>query len=137
MRLRFLRELAELALGTALGVGLVWLVHRLWPGLFGITHLAYHQWQVLGGAAGFLAAVAWSTGRVERSIDHRLPLHQRPRPSFRNGRPLGVLGWRARDAWGEYLLLVLAVLVMAVILWLVRTYLPAVRLTPRSPLRPR
>ena len=127
MRVRVLCELAELVLGTALGAGAAWLIHRVAPGLFLRSRLTYREWSVLGAAAGFLAAVAWSTSRVERSIDRRLPLHQRPRPSFGSGRLLGVLGWRARDAWGEYLLLVLAIVMVAVILWLVRTYLPQVR----------
>lgn len=127
MRLIDPRELAELALGTALGAGLTWLVARAVPSLFSRGHLAAREWMVLGGAAGFLAAVTWSTSQVERRLDQRIPLHQRPRPTFRDGRPFGVLGWRARDAWGEYLLLVLAVLMVVVILWLVRTFLPQVR----------
>lgn len=127
MRVGVFRELAELVVGTALGAAAAWLVHRVAPGLFLYSRLSYREWQVLGGAAGFLAAITWSTSRVERSIDRRLPLHRRPRPSFRSGRPLGVLGWRARDTWGEYLLLVLAVVMVALILWLVRTYLPQVK----------
>lgn len=123
MRFLDFRELFELTLGTLLGLGVVWLLHRQSPGLFHGA-LSLREWQLIGGGAGFLLAVAWSARKVEQRIDHRLPPHQRTLPAFRDGRPAGVLAWRARDATSEYLWLVMAVVIVLLIVWLAKTFVP-------------
>lgn len=123
MRYLDIRELIELILGTVFGLGVVWFLNRQWPGLFRGS-LSLREWYVIGGGAGFLLAVAWSARKVEQGIDYRLPPHQRTPPSFRNGRPAGILAWRARDATSEYLWLVMAVVVALMIIWLAKTFVP-------------
>jgi hypothetical protein len=118
-----LRELAELILGTLLGLGVVWFLNRQWPGLFR-GDITYRQWLGIGAGAGLLLATTWSARKVEQQLDHRVPPHQRKPPSFRNGRPVGVLVWRSRDAMSEYLWLVLGVVVVLLILWLAKTFVP-------------
>jgi hypothetical protein len=121
-----IRELIELILGTLLGLGLVWLLNRHWPGLFAAGNLTLRQWCLIGGGAGLVLAIAWSARKVEQRIDHRLPPHQRNPPSARDGRPIGVLAWRTRDATSEYLWLVMAVVIVLLIIWLARTFVPQV-----------
>ena len=125
MRFLDLRELVELILGTVLGLGVVWFLNRQWPGLFrGV--ISPREWYGIGAGTGFILAVAWSARKVDQRIDHRLPPHQRKTPSFRDGRPVGVLAWRTRDSTSEYLWLVMAVVVVLVILWLAKTFVPQV-----------
>lgn len=124
MRYLDIRELAELILGTLFGLGVVWLLDRQWPGLLRENGITPRQWYGIGAGVGLVLAVAWSARQVHQRIDHRLPPHQRQAPSFRDGRPVGVLAWRTRDAASEYLWLVLAVVVVLMILWLVKTFVP-------------
>jgi hypothetical protein len=121
-----LRELVELFLGTLLGLGVVWCLNRQWPGLLRDNLITPRQWYGIGAGVGLVLAAAWSARKVDRKIDHRIPPHQRKLPSFREGRPVGVLAWRTRDATSEYLWLVLAVVVVLVILWLAKTFTPQV-----------
>jgi hypothetical protein len=123
---RFLdiRELVELILGTLLGLGVVWFLDRQWPGLLRDNFIAPRQWYGIGAGVGLLLAAAWSARKVDQRIDHRVPPHQRPSPSFRDGRPVGVLAWRTRDATSEYLWLVMGVVVVLVIIWLARRFVP-------------
>jgi hypothetical protein len=123
---RFLREPLELILGTSLGLGVVWLLNRQWPGLLRASDLSLRQWYWIGGAVGFLLAVAWSARKVDQRLDYRLPPHQRTPPSFRDGRPVGVLAWRTRDATSEYLWLVMAVVIVLMIIWLAKTFTPQI-----------
>jgi hypothetical protein len=118
------QELIELVLGTVIGLGVVWLLHRQWPGLLRENGISPGQWYGIGAAVGLVLATAWSARKVNQRIDHRLPPHQRQPPSFRDGRPVGVLAWRTRDATSEYLWLVLAVVVVLMILWLAKTFVP-------------
>jgi hypothetical protein len=122
---RFLdiRELVELILGTVLGLGVVWFLNRQWPGLFR-GFITAREWYGIGAVAGLLLAAAWSARKVDQRIDYRIPPHQRTPPSFRAGRPVGVLAWRTRDATSEYLWLVMAVVVVLVIIWLAKTFVP-------------
>jgi hypothetical protein len=121
--MRFLQELVELILGTSLGLGAVWLINRQSPGLFrGQVTLPQGYW--IGAGVGLLLAIAWSARQVDRRIDHRIPPHQRTPPSYGGGRPIGVLAWRTRDATSEYLWLVMAVVVVLMIIWLARTFVP-------------
>ena len=126
MRFVDVRELIELVLGTVFGLGVVWFLNRQWPGLFRGSVISIREWYGIGAAAGLLLAVLWSARKVEQRIDHRLPPHQRNPPSFRDGRPVGVLAWRTRDATSEYLWLVMAVVVVLMILWLAKTFVPQV-----------
>ncbi len=123
MRYVDLRELLELAVGTLLGVGLVSLLHHQWPGLL-VSPPTYDTWRIIGAGLGLLLAVVWSARKVDQRIDHRIPPHQRKLPAFNEGRPVGVLAWRTRDAASEYLWLVMGVVVVLMILWLVRTFVP-------------
>jgi hypothetical protein len=120
-----LRELVELILGTLLGLGVVWFLHRQWPGLFR-GQIGHREWYGIGAGAGFLLATAWSARKVEQRIDHRLPPHLRKPVSVRDGRPVGVMAWRTRDAAAEYLWLVLAVVVVLLVIWLAKTFVPQV-----------
>ena len=124
MRYIDLRELIELILGTLLGLGVVWFLNRQWPGLLHGNLITPRQWYGVGAGVGLVLAAAWSARMVDRRIDHRLPPHQRPPPSFRDGRPVGVLAWRTRDATSEYLWLVMAVIVVLMIVWLAKTFVP-------------
>ena len=123
MRYLDIRELIELILGTVLGLGVVWVVNRQWPGLFR-GDISYRDWLLIGAGAGLLVAVLWSGREVGKRVDHRIPAHQRKPPSFRDGRPVGVLAWRTRDAASEYLWLVLGVVVVLMIIWLAKTFVP-------------
>ena len=123
MRYLDIRELTELILGTLFGLGVVWFLNRQWPGLFR-GDISYREWLGIGAGAGLLLAVAWSGRKVEQKVDHRIPAHLRAPPSFRDGRPVGVLAWRARDAASEYLWLVLGVMVILIIIWLAKTFVP-------------
>ena len=123
MRYLDIRELIELILGTVLGLGVVWVINRQWPGLFH-GDIGYRDWLAIGAGAGLLLAVLWTGREVGKKVDHRIPAHQRKRPSFREGRPVGVLAWRTRDGAAEYLWLVLAVVVVLMIIWLARTFVP-------------
>ena len=126
MRYLDIRELIELILGTLFGLGVVWFLNRQWPGLLRENLITPRQWYGIGAVVGFLFAAAWSARKVDQRIDHRVPPHQRKPPSFRDGRPVGVLAWRTRDATAEYLWLVMAVVVVLVILWLAKTFTPQV-----------
>ncbi|MGE0353918.1 MAG: hypothetical protein AB7I33_17580 [Gemmatimonadales bacterium] len=121
---RFLdsRELVELVGGTLAGVALVWMLNRLWPGLFS-GRIRYREWLGIGAGVGFLLAALWSAHKVEQKLDYRIPMHVRRKPTFRDGRPIGVIAWRTRDAAMEYLFLVMGVVVVLLILWLAKTYL--------------
>jgi hypothetical protein len=116
-----IRELIELIGGTLLGLGIVWVLNRQWPGLFH-GQIGYREWLGVGAAAGFLLASIWSARKVEQRIDHRIPAHLRRPPSFRDGRPVGVLAWRTRDAATEYLWLVMGVIVVLLIIWLTKRF---------------
>ena len=118
-----LRELLELTLGTVVGLGVVWFLNRQWPGLF-VGSVTQGQWYGIGAAVGLVLAMTWSARLVDRKIDHRIPPHQRKAPSFRDGRPVGVLAWRTRDATSEYLWLVMAAVIVVMIAWLARTFVP-------------
>ncbi len=123
MRFIDLREILELAFATALGLGAAWFIlehHARWipRGVSSTT------WLAIGAGAGFLLAVLWSSWRVDGKVDKRLPRHLRPTPRFSEGRPVGVAGWRAKDAASEYLWLLLGVVVAAVVVWLAKTYVP-------------
>ena len=124
MRYLDIRELIELICGTLLGLGVVWFLHRQWPGLFRGSVISPREWYGIGAVAGLILAGFWSARQVDRRIDHRLPAHQRKPPSFRDGRPVGVLAWRTRDATSEYLWLVMAVVVVLMIIWLAKTFVP-------------
>lgn len=118
-----LRELVELLAGTLAGVAIVWTLNHFWPQLFH-GDISYREWLGIGAATGFFIAVTWSARQVEHGIDHRIPQHQRQPPSFRDGRPVGVLAWRARDSASEYLWLVMGVVVILLIIWLAKTFVP-------------
>jgi hypothetical protein len=120
---KWLQEPFELILGTSAGLGVVWLLNRQWPGLFR-GEISRPQWYLIGAGVGLLLAVAWSARQVDRSIDHRIPPHQRTLPSYSDGRPVGVLAWRTRDATSEYLWLVMAVAVVLMTIWLAKTFVP-------------
>ncbi len=123
MRHLDIREIIELLAGTLLGVAIVWTLNHFWPQLFhGI--ITYREWLGIAAITGFLLAVLWSGRQVEHTIDHRIPAHQRRPPSFRDGRPVGVLAWRTRDAAAEYLWLVMGIAVVLMIIWLARTFVP-------------
>ena len=121
--MRYLREVLELTIALALGLAIAWVVHARYPQLIprGISH---ETWFCMSGGIGLLLGILWSGWRVSRTVDRRLPRHLRPVPRFRDGRPLGVMAWRARDMASEYLWLVLAVLVVLVIIWLAKTFVP-------------
>jgi hypothetical protein len=123
VRYVYIRELLELIAGTLLGLGLVWVVNRQWPGLFR-GDIGYREWLAIGSAVGFLLATAWSARKVEQAIDHRVPPHQRKPPAFRDGRPFGVIAWRTRDATAEFLWLVMGAVVVLAIIWLAKTFVP-------------
>jgi hypothetical protein len=120
---KWLQEPFELVLGTSVGLGVVWLLNRQWPGLLR-GEISLPQWYLIGAGVGLLLAIAWSARQVDRTIDHRMPPHQRKPPSYRDGRPVGVLAWRTRDATSEYLWLVMAVVVVLMIIWLAKTFVP-------------
>ena len=121
--MRFLRELLELLAGSLVGAGLVAGVQHFWPHF--LSHaLSARAWLGVGAGAGFLMAAAWSGHQVAQGVDYRVPGHARKHPSWRDGRPVGLLAWRARDAAMEYAFLLLGAVVVLVILWLVRTFLP-------------
>ena len=124
MRYLDIRELIELICGTLFGLGVVWFLNRQWPGLFRGSVISIREWYGISAATRLLFAVGWSARKVEQRIDHRPPPHQRKAPAFRDGRPVGVLAWRTRDATSEYLWLVMAVVVGLVILWLAKTFVP-------------
>ena len=124
MRYFDIRELVELILGTLLGLGVVWFVNRQWPGLLRGSVITPREWYGIGAVVGLFLAMAWSARVVDRRIDHRLPPHQRKPPSFRDGRPVGVFTWRTRDATSEYLWLVMAAVLVVMIIWLARTFVP-------------
>ncbi|MEO8199271.1 MAG: hypothetical protein ABI679_02010 [Gemmatimonadota bacterium] len=123
MRHLDLRELIELLAGTLAGAAAVWLLNHFWPPLFR-GYIGYREWLGIGAAAGFLMAVTWSGRQVEQRIDHRIPQHLRKPPSYRDGRPVGVFAWRTRDAASEYLWLVMGVVVVLMIIWLAKTFVP-------------
>ena len=126
MRYIDIRELAELTLGTLFGLGVVWFLNRQWPGLLHANVITTRQWYGIGAAVGLVLAMAWSARMVDRRIDHRLPPHQQKQPSFRDGRPVGVFAWRTRDATSEYLWLVMAVVIVLMVIWLAKTFVPQV-----------
>lgn len=118
-----LRELIELLAGTLAGVALVWVLNHFEPQFFR-GDITYHEWLGIGAVVGFVLAAGWSARQVERGLDHRVPQHQRKPPSFRDGRPVGVLAWRTRDSASEYLWLVMGVVVVLMIIWLAKTFVP-------------
>jgi hypothetical protein len=115
------REPLELLAGTLLGVLLARALLALLPERLG--SVSPEAALVAGGAAGFLAGVSWSAWRVLDAQDKRVPLYQRTWPSLRDGRPLGVLAARSRTSTLEYLMWVLAALVVVGIVALARRYL--------------
>ena len=121
--MRYVRELLELIVGVAIGLGIAWVVHEYRPQLSprGIDH---ETWFCVAGGIGLLLALAWSGWQVGKTVDRRLPRHLRQVPRFRDGRPFGVLAWRARDLASEYLWVLLGVLVVLVIIWLAKTFVP-------------
>lgn len=119
--MRFLREPLELLLGALGGWAAAYAAVRFRLDL--PAGPADATWRWIGAGAGGLLAALWSASRIERGIDHRVPAHARPAPSWRQGRPLGFLIWKARDAALEYIWLVMAAVVALVILWLARTFL--------------
>jgi len=123
MRFIDLRELVELLVATLLGAAAVWIANHFWPPLFH-GRIGYRNWLGIGAVAGFLMGVLWSARQVERTIDHRISSHQRRPPSFRDGRPVGVLAWRTRDGASEYLWVVMGVVVVLLIIWLAKTFIP-------------
>jgi hypothetical protein len=123
MRFVDLRELMELLAATLLGVAVVWVANHVWPSFFH-GGIGYRNWLGIGAAAGLLLGVLWSARQVEHSIDRRIPQHLRKPPSFRNGRPVGVMGWRTRDATSEYLWLIMGAVVVLLIIWLAKTFVP-------------
>jgi hypothetical protein len=124
MRYLDIREIIELLAGILLGVAVVWALNHFFPQLFRTSDIGYRDWLGIGAIAGFLLADTWSGKEVERRIDHRVPPHQRKPPSFRDGRPVGVVAWRTRDAASEYLWLVMGMVVVLMILWLAKTFVP-------------
>lgn len=116
-----LLEPLELLAGTLLGVLLGRLLLSVAPERLGGIPPA--GMLVAGGVAGFLAGVSWSAWRVLEAQDKRVPLHQRTWPALRDGRPLGVLAARSRNTTLEYLMWVLAALVVVGIVALARRYL--------------
>jgi hypothetical protein len=121
--MRYLRELLELIFALAIGLAVAWFVHEHYPRV--IPHgMSHETWFCLNGGIGLLLATMWSGWKVGRTVDRRLPRHLRPMPRFRDGRPFGVLAWRARDLALEYLWLVLGVLVVLVVIWLAKTFEP-------------
>lgn len=123
MRYIDLRETLELVVASLAGLAVTWFVLEHHPRVIP-AGLAPDLWLGLGAGFGFLLAVAWSGWRVGKKVDKRIPRHLRQAPRFDEGRPLGVMAWRTRDAASEYLWLLLAVLVALVILWLARTFVP-------------
>lgn len=123
MRYIDLRELLELIVAGTIGLALAWFVLEHHPRAVP-SGLSSPAWFGLGIGAGLLLATIWSAWRVDRRVDKRLPRHLRPPPRFDQGRPIGVMAWRTRDAASEYLWLVLGVLVVLVIIWLARTFEP-------------
>ena len=121
--MRYFRELLELTIAGAIGLGIAWFVHEHHPQLIprGMSH---DMWFCMSGGIGLLLAIVWSGWRVGKTVDRRLPRHLRPVPRFRDGRPFGVLAWRARDLATEYLWVLLGVLVAVVIVWLAKTFVP-------------
>ena len=123
MRYFDLREILELAFATLIGFAAAFIIqehHQPWIPR-GVSSTA---WLVAGASAGFLLAVMWSAWRVDKRVDKRLPRHLRPIPRFSEGRPVGVAAWRTKDAASEYLWLLLGVLILAMIVWLAKTYVP-------------
>lgn len=117
------RELLELTVAGAAGLTAAFVVREHHAQV--IPHaITPDAWLGLGAGVGLLLAIIWSGWKVGRSVDQRVPRHLRPAPRFRDGRPFGVLAWRARDMVSEYLWLVLGVLVVLVILWLAKTFVP-------------
>lgn len=121
--MRFSRELLELVVAGAVGLALAFFVREYHPQLIS-RRVSPGLWLAMGAGVGFLMAMLWSGWKVGRSVDKRLPRHLRPVPRFRDGRPFGVVAWRARDLASEYLWLVLGVLVVLVIVWLAKTFVP-------------
>ena len=116
-------ELLELCIAGAVGLGAAWFVlehhSRVVPP--GITPAV---WLGIGAGVGLLLATMWSVWRVDKRVDKRLPRHLRPPPKFSEGRPVGVAAWRTRDAASEYLWVLLGVLLVLVIIWLAKTFVP-------------
>ncbi|MEP7327414.1 MAG: hypothetical protein ABI836_15800 [Gemmatimonadota bacterium] len=123
MRYLDLRELLELAVTGASGLAVAFVVRENYPQVIP-RWITRDLWLVIGGGIGFLVAMTWSAWKVGRTVDRRLPRHLRPVPRLRDGRPFGVLTWRARDLVSEYLWLVAGVLVVLVIIWLAKTFVP-------------
>lgn len=121
--MRYFRELLELTFATVIGLAIAWFVHEHHPQLIpgGMSH---EMWFCMVGGIGLLVAIAWSAWRVGKTVDRRLPRHLRPVPRFRDGRPFGVLAWRARDLATEYLWVLLGMLAVVVIVWLAKTFVP-------------
>ena len=121
--MRYVRELLELTFAGAIGLALAFVVREYHPQVIP-RRMTPDLWLAIGAGAGLLLAMLWSAWKVDRTVDKRLPRHLRPPPRFRDGRPFGVLAWRARDAASEYLWLVLGVLVVLVIVWLAKRFVP-------------
>jgi hypothetical protein len=121
--MRFIRELLELSFAGAVGLALAFFVREYQPQVIP-RRISPGLWLGIGAGAGLLVAMMWSGWKVGRTVDRRLPRQARPVPRFRDGRPFGVLAWRARDLAWEYLWLVLGGLLVLVIIWLAKTFEP-------------
>lgn len=115
------REPLELLTGTVLGVLLGRALLAVAPER--LSSIPPGAILAAGGVAGFLAGVSWSAWRVLEAQDKRVPLYQRTWPALRDGRPLGVLAARSRNTTLEFLMWVLAALVVVGIVALARRYL--------------
>lgn len=123
MRYIDLREILEIAVAALVGLTAAWFVLEHHPRVIPAA-IQPDVWLGIGAGLGFLLAAIWSGWKVDRKVDKRLPGHLRPPPRFSEGRPVGVAVWRTRDAASEYLWLLLGVLVVLVIVWLAKTYVP-------------
>jgi len=121
--MRYVREVLELSIGGAVGLAVAWYLFDHHPLL--LPHRITRELCVaIGAGGGLLLAMMWSGWKVGRLVDRRLPRHLRPVPRFRDGRPFGVLAWRARDLAWEYLWLLLGLLLVLVTIWLAKTFEP-------------
>ena len=123
MRYFDLRELLELTVAAFIGFAAAFIVHEHHPHVIP-RGISFEVWLAIGTGLGLLLAIIWSGWKVGKTVDKRLPRHLRPVPRFRDGRPVGVAAWRTRDAASEYMWLLLGVLIVLVIVWLAKTFVP-------------